>query len=268
MKTSHSTVSTSIFQIFHLNTRSVRKHYAELDALIAGLESPPCSICLTETWLNDNDDPNMFKLKNYRYCISKPRSGRGGGIMVQMNHEVTLIEQLDCKLDESLLLNVRIKKQNLVLLIIYSPPRADKIAFVELLDHVLEHLSTEYEQVIVCGDFNINTLKNDMLQSNCRNTIKANGFDMYINTPTRISETTQSCIDHFFAYNVKVDCAHVLAHQSFSDHYPITLDFKLHNFPTDHDPIKIRKCNFLKFEPKVTSFLTNLSCAMNNARIF
>ena len=90
------------FQILNLNTRSIKKHLEELEALISCFESPSSVICLTESWLMVNDAPTLFKVTNYNTCLSKSRSGRGGGIMIQINDEVNLIEELNCTLNESL----------------------------------------------------------------------------------------------------------------------------------------------------------------------
>ena len=80
-------------KILHLNTRSIKKHYEELEALISCFQSPPSIICLTESWLTNVDDPNLFKVTNYNTCLSK---SRGGGIMIQIGDEVSLIEELNC----------------------------------------------------------------------------------------------------------------------------------------------------------------------------
>ena len=95
------------YRILHLNTRSIKKHHEELEALISCFESPPSVICLTESWLTVNDDPNLFKVTNYNTCMSISRSGRGGGIMIQISDEVNLIEELNCELNESLLVHLK-----------------------------------------------------------------------------------------------------------------------------------------------------------------
>ena len=43
--------------IFHLNTRSLVKHYDELESQLDYLESPPDTLCLTGTLLKDNMTP-------------------------------------------------------------------------------------------------------------------------------------------------------------------------------------------------------------------
>ena len=88
-------------KILHLNTRSIKKHYEELETLISRFESPPTIIFLSESWLTIEDDPNLFKETNYNTCLSKSRVTRGGCIMIQIRDEVSLTEELNCGLDES-----------------------------------------------------------------------------------------------------------------------------------------------------------------------
>ena len=96
--------------IFHLNTRSLVKHYDELESQLGYLESPPDILCLTETWLKDNMTPYCFKLSGYKTLVSKTRPYRGGGVMIQCREAVKLVAEEQCNLDESLLIKVEANK--------------------------------------------------------------------------------------------------------------------------------------------------------------
>ena len=50
--------SLNTILILHLNVRSIKPHFDKLEALVLGLESPPEVLCLTETWLSENDNFN------------------------------------------------------------------------------------------------------------------------------------------------------------------------------------------------------------------
>ena len=54
--------------ILTVNVRSLRKNLNNLEALVFSLESPPSVICLTETWLNEDDDNFCYLLKGYN-CL-------------------------------------------------------------------------------------------------------------------------------------------------------------------------------------------------------
>ena len=124
------------FQILNLNTRSIKKHHEELEALISCFESQYSVICLTESWLTVNDDPNLFKVTNYNACLSKSRSGRSGGIMNQISADVNLIEELNCTLNESLLAHLKFGELKIALLVVYNPPElTNRISFLRSIEH-------------------------------------------------------------------------------------------------------------------------------------
>ena len=62
--------------VLHINTRSLRKHYNELEALILSQQQSPEILALTETWLNPNDEPNCLAPPNYK-VFNKARDTRG-----------------------------------------------------------------------------------------------------------------------------------------------------------------------------------------------
>ena len=77
--------------------------------------------------------------------------------------------------------------------------------------------------VIICGEFNINILKKNDLAAAYFDIINSKGFELLNSDPTRISTSTDSCIDHFITKNVE---GKIKTHkdESFSDHYPISLE--------------------------------------------
>ena len=85
--------------------------------------------------------------------------------MVQTTSEVALIGELESETDESLLIHLKVGKEDLILSTVYSPPGSDKLVLITELDKLLEHLTTKYDQVLVCGDFNIDTLKAEYIIS-------------------------------------------------------------------------------------------------------
>ena len=69
--------------ILNLNIRSLKKNFEEYKFLIENLEKTPSVICLTETWLTQKDNPEVFNLPGYHPITGKHRDGkRGGGIAV------------------------------------------------------------------------------------------------------------------------------------------------------------------------------------------
>ena len=69
------------------------------------------------------------------------------------------------------------KGKKAIILAAYVPPRYDKQFFIETLDKELEHLAQRKTPIIVTGDFNIDTIKNNNLNRDYLDIITPNGFD-------------------------------------------------------------------------------------------
>ena len=51
--------------VLNVNVRSLKSNLEKLEALVLARESPPDILCLTETWLAENNDPEMFLENGY-----------------------------------------------------------------------------------------------------------------------------------------------------------------------------------------------------------
>ena len=78
--------------VLNVNVRSLKLHLEKLEALVLSLESSPDVLCLTETWLTDNDDPKLFLVNGYTQYIAKNRATLGGGVMIQVKSSCKIIE--------------------------------------------------------------------------------------------------------------------------------------------------------------------------------
>ena len=104
--------STPMF-ILTVNVRSLKKHLSDLEALIHSLESPPNVICLTETWLTDNDDIDSLLVPGYNNYAIKNRNTHGGGVMIQIQDSMSLIQTHTTDMEETLLVSLQYKKYRL-----------------------------------------------------------------------------------------------------------------------------------------------------------
>ena len=101
------------------NVRSIRKHHEDLETLIGSLESPP-SICITETWLSDDDNPDCYAIKGYKPYAAANRSTRCGGSMIQLHNNVNILKQLSTNLPESSAVLVDFFGNRIVVVVIYA----------------------------------------------------------------------------------------------------------------------------------------------------
>ena len=98
-----------------------------------------------------------------------------------------------------------------------------------------------------------NTLRLSNLQESYLISITANGFELLAKNTTRLCESTESCIDRFITRKIDNPIIKVLDNESFSDHYPVTLqtDFNERLFEIN---ISYRDMSFLMKEKTLSDF--------------
>ena len=256
-KTSNSCSLT----ILNLNVRSLKRHIEDLEALVHSLESPPDILCLTETWLSKNDDPKSLLVTGYQNVASKVRDSKGGGIMIQLTANCSIQKELDCVIEESLSAAIEKQGYEFQLVVIYNKPRANKLDFVDLVEEVLGNLNSKCLPTVICGDINIDTMKQNLLTKKYKDAIHSNGFLITPNKPTRVTEKSATCLDHFIFQNLIGD-VHILENQSFSDHFPATLKWTVK--ANDLESKIVRDTSFLRSCSIVEKYLSALSHELCN----
>ena len=202
--------------LFGLNIRSLRFHIDELRIHLQ--DSDPSVILMTETWLTENDPLKQFDLEGYQPIESKPRkTGIRGGVAFYAKEDIEyqILEyesELEClagtfKFDEA---NTK------SFCVIYRPDAVRFGKFLELFESLLEFLSTLKNDCIIFGDFNVDTLVDDSENKQYLNLLRAYGFSVQNNEPTRVTSTTATCIDHVSAKSfLKIKTMKL----TISDHY-------------------------------------------------
>ena len=67
-------------------------------------------LCLTETWLTENDDIDSLLVPGYKNYAIKNRNTLGGGVMIQIKDPICLLETHPTDMDETLLVSLQYKK--------------------------------------------------------------------------------------------------------------------------------------------------------------
>ncbi len=207
-----------------LNVRSLRKNLDKLEALVYSLESPPSIVCLTETWLNEDHDPYCFLLKGYTQLSSKVRDSRGGGVMIQVYGSLSFVKEILSNLPESICVHLKSSFYNFLVMACYNAPRTNKLQFLDNLDSCFETLPDNIG-IVFCGDLNVNTLDDNLITRKYLNSIDSNGFEFLLNQPTRATDESSTCIDHYITRNIMITRLYVMEAENFTDHYPIYLEF-------------------------------------------
>ena len=93
---------------------------------------------------------------------------------------------------------VTLKPHDLTIGVIYSTPNSNKEEFLKYFQVIVDRLKKGNEQYMILGDFNIDILNyySDTISFNFVNTIFENGCIPVITKPTRVTDSSASCIDN------------------------------------------------------------------------
>ena len=233
------------------NIRSLAKNFDEFKIFIDTINQP-LAVCLTETWLNDKKDEKIFHLKNFKQLIPASRKKRGGGVGILIN-ETLKHEKINCLEINSLqILTVKIvlNQENCYLTCVYIPPNCVKeptlLRLQEYLDKIVLGPTDKH---IVCGDFNINFLKNTKNSKKLTELLQGNSLYLRNNkTATRETPNSKSLIDCFFS---NFTTRTFVQKTTISDHYTVMCDLNFTvELESDIERTKIRTWHKMK-DPQI-----------------
>ena len=215
--------------ICHLNVHYL---YSKLDEIKILLHEQKLMdiFCLGETFLNDQYLDSELTIPNYNF-IRKDRQSNGGGLIIYYKTDLACIRRVDLEINnvEILWLEVRNNKQKPFLLCyVYRPPSATS-DWTDQVEQSLEKANSENKEILFLGDLNFNMLnKTGPVKAWLQKTENLN-MSQLVCSPTRVTETSETIIDHVYS-NVPDNIVSVsVPHYSISDHYPVCVTRKISN---------------------------------------
>ena len=222
------------FKVLHLNCQSVRNIIDELDILLdcdASFKDVDL-ISLTEHWLRSEELP-MVHVDNYVCTSAFCRTNlEHGGVLTlvhqNLRHKVktntTYLNEE--KAFEHTVIEVNKGGSKFIIVTLYRTPDSPLETFFKKLDILLSKLEKEDTPIILCGDFNI-VDKTDKVRF--VNLLNSYNLRYNINTPTRITPTSKSCIDQIVtekSLNV-IETGNIVT--SLSDHNAVSVTLQINN---------------------------------------
>lgn len=218
--------------ILHLNCRGLNSslHY------ISELCSDPKFevVALTETWLR-NDNSSLLDINGYEFINRNRETRQHGGLAVYIKSGFAVKTRQDIciyreMIFESMVLEISRNGSKFLVLILYKPPSASEIEFLELLEQQLEMLNVSGCPSFIAGDFNIDMMVlSNRATTSLLNLMSSFGLFPGINICTRICNTSASLIDNIFT-NVNFWKPGVLVND-VSDHCGVFLSAEVdHNY--------------------------------------
>ena len=224
----------------HINIRSLISKLSEIKILANN--SSAAVIAISETWLDSSVTDAEININGYT-VIRADRNREGGGVCMYIKNNLAF----NCRLDlleenvEALWIDLLLPKTKpIVVGVCYRPPKDS--GFLDRLELIMSRIRSDCE-VMVLGDFNINTLKMKTygLLKKYLDMLGLFHLKNLINEPTRITSTSSSAIDHIICNNSNKICQSGTINIGLSDHFLIFCTRKVvKGQMKHHNTVKIR----------------------------
>lgn len=202
---------------------------------------------LSETWLSQGKK-ELININRYILAASYCRPNyEGGGVCILLREDLEFIERKDI-MDKSVeyiieVCAIELPKLKTILITLYWNNRQPDI-FYRQLTLILELLLKKYNKnkIIFGGDFNVNILENSLQSKTLLNLMLEYNFIQCITKPTRVTETTSTCLDLVFINFVPELIIARVHDYGFSDHKGTIVNLnKLDAMPTKCKEWKTKK---------------------------
>ena len=243
-------VTDNDLSILHYNVRGLIGKQHDLSRLLHGLgyKGGIPIVTLNETWLRSNTI-DLVKIPGYKF-MGKCREGRkGGGVGFLIRTDLVVRERQDLHVTsrnfEHMTIELKTDKDTILLVSLYRPLNTSDKDFVIEYTKLLQLLTNDNQNVIVCTDHNLDLLKInehhttwEFVESN----LEKNLYPQ-ITKPTRITHSTATLIDNIITSSkLNVTQTSYVILEDLSDHLPclITIENALHSL---RKPIEMTKRN-------------------------
>lgn len=192
----------SYLNLFHVNIRSVRKHFDDLILFLETKRKKFDIIVLTEVWIKE-DEISKFQILGYKSVIQDRTSDVSGGVIIYISNYLKFSVELFSSREVELVkltVNVLISSKpfEIDIIAIYRNYKFDFSYFRRDLQRVL---STSKNIAVMVGDMNICILEQTNTTVDYFNILNSFGFESCIREPTWVKGDSFRCLDHVFIRN-------------------------------------------------------------------
>lgn len=224
------------------------------------MQTPIDVVCITEHWIQ-HDKISLINILNYKLGAQFSRkTKKGGGACIYTRSEMVIMDRkevaemsVECHFEACAIECIGI---NLVVVCIYRPPNGDIPIFWSKLNELLNLEAIQNYNVVVVGDINIDLMMECSNSKYLINTLKMYNFRQIVKTPTRVTHSSKTCIDHAYTNIHKTKIGNVFCKNiNLSDHMSVNVILNVENCifsPTKH----IAKRTFSK--QNICSFMFSL----------
>ena len=189
--------------------------------------------CFTEHHLTSQEIQSVFIDKftcGAHYCR---KLFQKGGVCIYVNNTIistSLNLEVYCIDKEIEVCDVKFKLQckEICILTIYRSPSGNFSNFINQLENIVHSLYNSKNDIIICGDMNVNYLEESSRVKQLNALLKTFNLDNVVTFPTRISRHSSTCIDTVFVDITRFNNIFVSpTHNGLSDHEGLVLTIDL-----------------------------------------
>lgn len=198
------------------------------------------TICLlSETHITNEININEFEITGYRCIHCESHSTHTGGVIAYIEKNVNIkdISVLKTQFFWCLSFKINMNKETVTIAIVYLSASEHKNIVLDIFIPWLENIATG-NNLICCGDFNINVKEDSQFSRRLTNCFVDNGLRQLVDKPTRVTLNSATIID-LCATNLnknKINCI-VSDEDQISDHKNIEVTIV---GKTDKNPNKLK----------------------------
>ena len=217
----HNHIKLTSMKIAHSNINGLRNKIDDISVNLSEYDI----ICVSETKLNEHFQTTNLLIDSYHNPIRKDRNiNNGGGLLIYIKNNIFYRHRPDLESAdvENIWVEIRSLKNKYLIGHFYRPPNAT-VDFWDKFDSTIEKASEENLDLIILGDLNHDILKTNSNSPLLRILSKYNLQNM-INEPTRVTNTTSTCIDLLFTNHESIISDLKVLPPFNSDHSTITAE--------------------------------------------
>ncbi|RWS02969.1 endonuclease-reverse transcriptase-like protein, partial [Dinothrombium tinctorium] len=190
------------------------------------LELRPEIILLSETHVTSDINDNEVFITNYKFLRCNSNSRHTGGVAAYVQNSLKISKIEISSADESDFWRLKFTVNKTSFAVIYHSPSLDDNSFLKNFEEWLNEIELKnFSNFILCGDFNINLLKESKQKRDFLRIIDRFKLKQIQKSPTRITQFTRSLID-FIITNVEEIETNILEQYKISDHESIFICIK------------------------------------------
>lgn len=148
-------------------------------------------VCVVETWFEEKFNDDVYSLHDFKLVRNDRKHTSGGGIAVylkrNLEHKMVCASSIADKV-EFMFLEISEGPLKMLIVCVYNPRKDNDLE--NLYDKLLEY-SILYENVFLCGDLNIDMLRNDLQSKKLNDLFTCADLDVVNKEPTRFAQNSR-----------------------------------------------------------------------------